>query len=211
MGEWVDNLRYKWEPYLSYGQLFKFAKNKVVYHQGQAGRGIYYLKKGEIKVTLLSDKGDERIINMVPPGMLFGEHGIYGEPYLTSGTTTCPSIIYFFSNDTIASICKDQPAAGEIYTDSLIYKFRTLAEIIAHLDSPVEQQMAFYLLKLVQENGNTSLNQTAFSKYIGTSRITVNKIVQKWKQKGYIELHKRKIIINDHAKISMIANNANND
>ncbi|WP_396654874.1 Crp/Fnr family transcriptional regulator [Mesobacillus jeotgali] len=58
----------------------EFEKNKVVYLQGEAGRGIYYLKKGEIKVTLLSDKGDERIINMVPPGMLFGEHGVHGKP-----------------------------------------------------------------------------------------------------------------------------------
>jgi len=93
----------------------------------------------------------------------------------------------------------------------LIYKFRTLAEIIAHLDSPVEQQMAFYLLKLVQENGNASMNQTAFSKYIGTSRITVNKIIQKWKQKGYIELQKREIIIIDFDKIRAIASNPHVD
>ncbi|MFI8684702.1 Crp/Fnr family transcriptional regulator [Rossellomorea sp. NPDC077527] len=202
----MDYLRHQWEPYLSYGQVFEFRKNKVVYHQGQAGQGIYYLKKGEIKITLLSDKGDERIINMVPPGMLFGEHGIHGEPYLTSGITNCPSTIYYFSNDAIDAICKDHPEAAAIYTGSLIYKFRTLAEIIAHLDSPIEQQMAFYLLKLIQENGNASMNQTAFSKYIGTSRITVNKIIQKWKQKGYIELQKRKIVVKDFPEIRMIAN-----
>lgn len=203
----MQNLRYLWEPFLSYGQVFEVEKNKVVYHQGEAGRGIYYLKKGEIKVTLLSDHGDERIINIVPPGMLFGEHGVHGEPYLTSGTTTCASTIYFFSDDVITAICKEHQDAAGIYTDSLIYKFRTLAEIIAHLDSPVEQQMAFYLLKLVQENGNASMNQTAFSKYIGTSRITVNKIIQKWKQKEYIELHKREIVIKDFDKIRAIASN----
>ncbi|RSD29011.1 Crp/Fnr family transcriptional regulator [Mesobacillus subterraneus] len=205
----MQYLRYQWEPFLSYGQLFEVEKNKIVYRQGEAGRGIYYLKSGEIKVTLLSDKGDERIINMVPPGMLFGEHGVHGEPYLTSGATTCASRIYFFSDEAVAAITKEHPHAAGIYTDSLIYKFRTLAEIIAHLDSPVEQQMAFYLLKLVQENGNASMNQTAFSKYIGTSRITVNKIIQKWKQKGYIELHKREIVIKDFDKIRAIAQNPN--
>ncbi|MEH7886906.1 Crp/Fnr family transcriptional regulator [Bacillus sp. JJ1609] len=190
---------------MSYGQVFDVERNKVVYHQGEAGRGIYYLKKGEIKVTLLSDHGDERIINIVPPGMLFGEHGVHGETYLTSGTTTCASRIYFFSDEVVATICKDHPDAAMIYTDSLIYKFRTLAEIIAHLDSPVEQQMAFYLLKLIEENGNASMNQTAFSKYIGTSRITVNKIIQKWKQKDYIELNKREIVVKDFEKVRAIA------
>lgn len=203
----MQNLRYIWQPYLSYGQLFEFERNKVVYYQGEPGRGIYYLAKGEIKVTLLSDHGDERIINIVPPGMLFGEHGVHGELYLTSGTTTCQSAVYYFSDEAIAAICRDHPEAAGIYTDSLIYKFRTLAEIIAHLDSPVEQQMAFYLLKLVQENGNASMNQTAFSKYIGTSRITVNKIIQKWKQQDYIELQKREIVIKDFEKIRAIASN----
>ncbi|MCM3666309.1 Crp/Fnr family transcriptional regulator [Mesobacillus subterraneus] len=207
----MQHLRFLWEPFLSYGQLFEVEKNKVVYHQGEAGRGIYYLKSGEIKITLLSDHGDERIINIVPPGMLFGEHGVHGEPYLTSGTTNCPSAIYYFSDEAIAAICKDHPHAAGIYTDSLIYKFRTLAEIITHLDSPVEQQMAFYLLKLVQENGNASMNQTAFSKYIGTSRITVNKIIQKWKQRGYIELHKREIVIKDFDKIRALAHHPHED
>ncbi|MGD6901559.1 Crp/Fnr family transcriptional regulator [Bacillus infantis] len=203
----MQDLRYLWEPFLSYGQSFEVEKNKVVYHQGEAGKGIYYLKKGEIKIMLLSDYGDERIINIVPPGMLFGEHGIHGEPYLTSSTTTSASTVYFFSNDVLAAIFKDHSDAAGIYTDSLIYKFRTLAEIIAHLDSQVEQQMAFYLLKLVRENGSASMNQTAFAKYIGTSRITVNKIIQKWKQNDYVELNKREIVIIDFDKIREIANN----
>ncbi|CAM3674973.1 Crp/Fnr family transcriptional regulator [Mesobacillus zeae] len=203
----MQNLRYEWEPFLNYGQVFEYEKNKVVYRQGESGRGIYYLRKGEIKITLLSSNGDERIINVVPPGMLFGEHGVHGEPYLTSATTAAPSAILFFSDDVLEVICQEHPHAAEIYMDSLIYKFRTLAEIISHIESPVEQQMAFYLLKLVQENGNASMNQTSFAKYIGTSRITVNKIIRKWKQQGYITLKNREIMTIDIERIKAIANN----
>lgn len=200
------NLRYRWEPFLKYGQLLELKKDKVIYRQGEAGRGFYYLRKGEIKVTLLSDSGEERIINIVPTGMLFGEHGIHQEPYLTSATTFSSSIVYFFSDEAMSTIIKDHPDAAAIYSDSLIYKFRILAEIISLMDSPVEQQMAYYLLKLVEENGSVSMNQTSFSKYIGTSRITVNKVFQRWKQKGYIELSNRQIIILDIKKINVIAN-----
>lgn len=198
-------LKNRWEPYLEYGQVLELAKNKVVYRQGETGRGFYYLQDGEIKITLLSEKGHERIINIVPPGMLFGEHGVQEEPYLTGAITTCPSIIYFFSDDVMATICKEHPQAAAIYSDSLIYKFRVLAEIISLLDSPVEQQMAYYILKLVQENGSISMNQTSFAKYIGSSRITVNQVFQKWKQHGYIELSNRQILILDFEKIREIA------
>ncbi|KON88729.1 Crp/Fnr family transcriptional regulator [Sporosarcina globispora] len=203
----MNKLRNRWEPFLKYGESFKADKNKVIYRQGEKGRGFYYLSKGEIKITLLSDKGDERIINIVPPGMLFGEHGVHGEQYLTSAISNLPSHIYFFSDRVFSAICKDYPDAAGIYTDSLIYKFRTLADIISIMDSPVEQQMAYYLLKLAEESGKASMNQTALSKYIGASRITVNKVIQKWKKENYITIINRQILIKDMDKIKSIINN----
>lgn len=204
----MNKLRNRWDPFLKYGQLLNADKNKVIYRQGEKGRGFYYLSKGEIKIILLSDKGDERIINIVPPGMLFGEHGVQGEQYLTSAVANVSSEIYFFSDEVFLTICKEHPQAAEIYTDSLIYKFRTLADIIFFMDSPVEHQMAYYLLKLAEESGKVSMNQTAFSKYIGASRITVNKVIQKWKKENYITLKKRQILIKDIDKLKSIINNS---
>lgn len=203
----MKELRYKWEPYLKYGQRFEVERNKLIYRQGEKGRGFYYLSIGEIKITLLSDKGDERIINVVPPGMLFGEHGINQEHYLTSGYAACPSVIYFFSDEAASAIYAKHPEAAAIFTDSLIYKFRTIAEIISLMESPVEQQMAHYLLKLFYENnGSASMNQTALAKYLGASRITVNRVIQKWKQERYIKLVNRQIMIQDFEKLQEIAN-----
>jgi CRP/FNR family cyclic AMP-dependent transcriptional regulator len=204
-GDRMKDLRYKWEPFLKYGQRFEVDKNKLIYRQGEQGRGFYYLSIGEINITLLSDKGDERIINVVPPGMLFGEHGVNQEPYLTSAAAACLSVIYFFSDEAAAALYQEHPEAATIYTDSLIYKFRTIAEIISLMESPVEQQMAYYLLKLVEENGNASMNQTLFAKYLGANRVTVNKVIQKWKQKHYITLKNRQIEIMDLEKIRAIA------
>jgi CRP/FNR family cyclic AMP-dependent transcriptional regulator len=201
----LKELLYRWEPFLKYGQRFDVERNKVIYRQGDRGRGFYYLSIGEMKITLLSDKGDERIINVVPPGMLFGEHGLHEEPYLTSAQAACPSVIYYFSDDAFETISKEHPDAAVIYTDSLIYKFRTLAEILSMIESPVEQQMAYYLLKLFNENGNASINQTSLAKYLGISRVTVNKVIQKWKQENLITVKTRSIIINDMDKMQTIA------
>ncbi|MFD1737418.1 Crp/Fnr family transcriptional regulator [Bacillus salitolerans] len=198
-------LRFRWKPYLRYGQKLSVDKNKVVYRQGERGRGFYYLENGEIKITLLSDKGDERIINIVPTGMLFGEHGVQNEPYLTSASTSCESTIYYFSDEVLATICREYPNAATTYTDSLIYKFRILAEIVSLLDSPVDQQIAYYLHKLHIENGSVPMNQTAFAKYIGTSRVTLNKILQDWKKQDLIEINNRQIKILQLEKIWEIA------
>ncbi|MED1204487.1 Crp/Fnr family transcriptional regulator [Heyndrickxia acidicola] len=201
----MKELLCKWEPFLEYGQRLEVKRNKMIYRQGEQGKGFYYLLNGEIKITLLSDKGDERIINMVPPGMLFGEHGFQKEPYLTSAAATCQSVLYLFSDEAVSQIVSKHPDAAVIYTDSLIYKLRTLAEILSLIECPIEQQMAYYLLKLYNENENASINQTSFAKYLGKSRITVNKVIQSWKEKNLIELKKRKIQLLDIRSIKEIA------
>jgi CRP/FNR family transcriptional regulator, cyclic AMP receptor protein len=193
----LKNLRYAWGPYLIYGKKLLIEENSVVYHQGSEGRGFFFLSSGGIKITLLSQEGVERTVNYVPEGMLFGEHGARKENYLTSAITTCPSVIYHFSDEALETICTEHPEAACIFTNSLIYKFRILAEIISFLNSPVEQQMAHYLLKLINENGSFSIDQTSFARYIGTSRITVNKILNKWKNQKLIRLSNRTIDILD--------------
>lgn len=198
-------LRYKWEPFLDYGQRLEMEKNTVVYRQGESGRGFYYLSKGGVKILVLSDHGDERIVNYVPVGMLLGEHGVHQEAYLTSAVTTSDSILYYFSDDALSKVCSDHPEAATLFTNSLIYKFRVLAEIVSLLDSPVEQQMAHYLLKLVKENETVAIDQTSFAQYIGTSRITVNKTFQKWKQQGLVDISGREIKILDMGKLMGIS------
>jgi CRP/FNR family transcriptional regulator, cyclic AMP receptor protein len=191
----MKNLRYSWRPYLKYGTKLEVKGNSVVYHQGAEGKGFFYLSNGGIKITILSQEGVERTVNYVPEGMLFGEHGARNEPYLTTAISNSPSEIYFFSDEALLMICKEYPEAACIFTNSLIYKFRILAEIIAFLNSPVEQQMAHFLLKLVSENGNFSIDQSSFARYIGTSRITVNKILNKWKNQEWIQISNRTIEI----------------
>jgi CRP/FNR family cyclic AMP-dependent transcriptional regulator len=192
----MSNLRYKWTPFLMYGQKLDLKKNTVVYRQGERGKGFYYLDNGGVKIILLSDNGHERTLDYVPNGGLLGEHGAYKGTYLTTAITTCPSILYYFSDEALSNVCRDHPHAAVIFTCSQIYKVRLLAEIISYQDCPIEQQMAHYLLKLISihENENIPIDQTSLARYIDTSRITVNKILQKWKQHGLIQLNNRSTI-----------------
>lgn len=198
-------LRYTWKPFLHMGKKCDIPKNVVIYHQGESGKGFYYLESGAVKVSILSDKGDERIVNYVPEGMLLGEHGIKKQgSYLTTAITTASSTLYFFSQENFSTICANNPDAINIFVHSLIYKFRTLADVVSLLDCEVEQQIAYYLLKLLHDNGGVFVNQTSLSQYVGASRITVNKILQKWKQAGWIQIAGREIHILNHKKIEAI-------
>ncbi|MCR8645752.1 Crp/Fnr family transcriptional regulator [Paenibacillus sp. N1-5-1-14] len=189
----MQQLRYQLKPYLSYAQAITLGKHATVYNQGEVGRGFYYLEEGGVKILFLSENGQERIVDYVPVGTLLGEHGVSKSPYLTTAVCTVPSTLYLFSDQALTLMCNNHPETALFYTNSLIYKMRLLAEVIAIYDSPVEQQMAHYILKLrdVHQNGSIPIDQTSLAQYVGTSRITVNKTLQKWKQQQVIDFSTR--------------------
>ena len=190
-------ITYSWEPFISYGQKKEIKKNTILYSQGEIGNGFYYLHEGEIQIKMLSDKGDERIIDYISPGELLGEQGVKGEPYFTTAKITKPSTIFFYSKEDLQTICKKHSAASDIILNSLVKKVRLLAETVSIQDSSMEHQLAHIIYKLYRKTQNPciSIDQTSLSNYIGTSRVTIYKILQQWKENEIVNITDRKIRI----------------
>ncbi|MFY0544572.1 Crp/Fnr family transcriptional regulator [Brevibacillus sp. H7] len=207
----MQESRYAFEPFLSWGQRRCYKKHATVFCQGELGKGFYYLHDGEIHIRLVSNKGDERIIDFVSPGELLGEQGIKKEPYFTTALVTKPSVLYFFSDEAFQRLCQEHTEAADLLINSLIQKQRYLAEIVSIQDNPVEQQLAYFLCKLFkkQQNETIVINQTSLSLYAGTSRITVYKILQQWEKNGIVTVSNRTIRIHHVEQLHAIMNAKN--
>jgi CRP/FNR family transcriptional regulator, cyclic AMP receptor protein len=191
------SIRYSWEPYLSYGQEKIFDKDETIFRQGDKGNGFYYLCKGGIKTLYLSEKGEERIINYLQAGMLFGEDGINNSCYLGTAITISPTTMFYFSQKDYLSICREHPQAAILFINSQISKFREVMQTIKILDSPIEAQIVHYLSKFSSVTMDIPFDQTLLAKELGTSRVTINKVIRKWKNQGVIRVSNRMIHILD--------------
>lgn len=193
---------------MGYGQKIVYKKNKVLFNQGEAGKGFYYLLEGEVKISVVSNEGNERDIDYVTPGELIGEQGFKNDPYSTTAKTTTSSVLYFFSNQTFNQMCTDIPEAASLFTDSLIMKVRLLAESIALLNAPAEYRLAHFLNKMYikKKRNNIKISQTSLAHFIGTSRITVYKIIKQLEQQGLLQLHKGDIVLLDLKKLEYFLN-----
>ncbi len=177
-------------------------KGDFIYRQQEKGKGFYYLDKGLISNSIISPEGIEHTINYITEGMLFGEPGIYNQPYLASAITLKPSTVYYFSNTKFDELCRKFPSAKLIFTHSLIFKLRTMAEIIAFMGCTAEQKIAHFTIKLDREVGRLiPFNQTKFAKYLGISRKSVNKILNNWKKEGIISIINNELIIEDAERL----------
>lgn len=187
-------MKSNWDKYISlgYGQRKELDKNTVLFRQGELGQGFYYLAAGEAKISLLSNQGCERDIDYVMPGKLLGEHGFLNTPYFTTSVITSHSILYFFSKDDFNKLCIDFPEVASIFMDSLILKVRLLAETTTILNAPAEYRLAHFLYKQYKWKNEIKIkvSQNSLASFIGTSRVTIHKIISQWKQEGMLEHNK---------------------
>ncbi|WP_194841487.1 Crp/Fnr family transcriptional regulator [Sporosarcina obsidiansis] len=201
-----------WEHFIStgYGQSKNYKKNTILFRQGDIGQGFYYLSEGEVKISLLSPQGNERDIDYVIPGFLLGEQGIYNNSYFTSASITMPSTLHFFSKEDFTNICLEIPEAASIFTNSLITKVRLLAEATTILNAPAEYRLAHFIYRLYKRSNETTLkiSQVSLARFIGTSRITVYKIMNQWKCEKMIDYDKGTIYLLDITKFLNYLNQA---
>ncbi|MFF2446342.1 Crp/Fnr family transcriptional regulator [Neobacillus sp. NPDC058068] len=199
----INNL-VDWDCLVHYGQPLFLPGNSVLFRQGYQGTGFYYLKDGEIKISIVGYNGDERIIDIVFTGEILGEHGIHHSPYITTAEAIKDSTLYYFPSKNFQDLCLEVPEAVNEINRSLATKIRLLVNIKSILNASVEIQLAYLFYRLYEKTKNTkiSLNQTTLSNFLGTSRVTIWKILNQWKMENIILIKDRTIFINDIQKIT---------
>src|ERR1700680_2391153 len=68
-------------------KILAFHKNQHVFEQGDVADTVFYIQKGKVKLTVVSDQGKEAVVAILEPGQFFGEGCLNGHP-LRIGTTT---------------------------------------------------------------------------------------------------------------------------
>ena len=61
-----------WKSLKDKGRVLKFRPGETVYHDGLLAGGIFLVLKGSIKLTIVTNSGTARIIELVTAGELFG-------------------------------------------------------------------------------------------------------------------------------------------
>ena len=54
-------------------QELEFHKNQHVFEQGDVAETVFYIQKGKVKLTVLSEHGKEAVVAILGPGQFFGE------------------------------------------------------------------------------------------------------------------------------------------
>jgi CRP-like cAMP-binding protein len=108
-------------------------RGEVVARKGDAVTGFHVVVYGQVKLALTTPQGDEKVVEIIGPGLSFGEALMFmGKPYIVTATTLADSMLLHVRRDTVLQELARDPAFAQKMLAGLS---RKLHNLISDLES----------------------------------------------------------------------------
>jgi CRP/FNR family transcriptional regulator, cyclic AMP receptor protein len=174
----------------------KYLKDQIVFSQGDVGDAVFYIQKGKIKLTVISERGKEAVVGILGPDHFFGEGCMNGHPLrVTTATAIEQSLITRIPKAAMLSTLRDEPRFSELFMADLLSRNSRIEEdLIDQLFNSSEKRLARVLLLLANFGQEATVepivgkfSQETLAEMIGTTRSRVSFFMNKFRKLGYIE------------------------
>lgn len=187
----------------------KFAKDGVIYYQGEVAQNFFYLKKGKVRIYMTSENGMEKTLNTVSRGAIFGEAAFFdGKPRVSSAKALVRCEIVPITTRVLEDTFRQHP---ETAIELLRFQAQTIRMLSSQVDSitflSAESRIARFLLDSAEEKDGKSYvfsTHEEIGNSVGTSRVTVSRIINNFSRLGYIETGYGKLILHDKNALAAI-------
>jgi CRP/FNR family transcriptional regulator, cyclic AMP receptor protein len=174
----------------------EYPKNHMVFSQGDPANAVFYIQKGKIKLTVVSNNGKEAVIALLAIGDFLGEGCLKAQPFrMATATAMSDCSILRIEKAAMIRVLHDEPAFSEIFVSYLLSRtIRIEEDLVDQLFNSSEKRLARVLLLLAHfgkdekpEPVLAKISQETLAEMIGTTRSRVSFFMNKFRKMGFIE------------------------
>lgn len=195
--------------------IISHSKRGVIFSQGDVANAVIYIKKGKIKVTVVSKQGKEAVVALLGPDEFLGEGCLIGQTKrLATATAMSDCMVMRVEKGEILRVLQDEPAFSQMFISHILARnARVEEDLVDQLFNSTEKRLARLLLLLANfgKEGRpepiiAKISQETLAEMIGTTRSRVSHFMNKFRHLGFIdynghlEIHSSllSVILNDH-------------
>jgi CRP/FNR family transcriptional regulator, cyclic AMP receptor protein len=174
----------------------KYRKDQVVFSQGDLADAVFYIQKGKVKVTVVSDRGKEAVVALLGGDEFCGEGCLAGQPRrMATATAMTDCTIMRLQKARIIRVLHDEPGFSEIFISYLLARtIRVEEDLVDQLFNSSEKRLARLLLLLANfgKEGRpepiiAKISQETLADMIGTTRSRVSFFMNKFRRLGFVD------------------------
>ena len=177
-------------------KIVEYRRADVIFNQGDPCEHVLYIKKGGVKLSVLSKTGREAVVAMLGPGEFFGEGCLAGQPLrMGSATATTDSTILLVDKDRMVRLLHKQHALSDRFIAHMLARnIRIEEDLVDQLFNSSEKRLARTLLLLARYGKHDTpervippISQETLAEMVGTTRSRVNFFMKKFQRLGFID------------------------
>lgn len=193
----------------------RYKRGQVLFSRGDPADAVFYIKEGRIKLLVASERGKEAIIGMEASGAFVGDECINGQArHSSSAVAMTDCEVLRVEKATMARALYDNADFARRFIGHLFARITWLEEgLVDQLFNSSEKRLARALLQLANfgnEGGTEAViakvSQLTLAEMIGTTRSRVNVLMNKFRNRGFIEYNGQlkiraslsNVILNEH-------------
>ena len=173
-----------------------FPRKKTIFAQGDASDAVFYIKKGKVRLTVVSEIGKEATIGILKEGDFFGEGCLAGQPLrLCSATAMTDCSVMKIQKKSMMEVLHREHAFSDMFVAYLLTRnIRYEEDLVDQLFNSSEKRLARVLLMLAHfgKEGNPEsvvpkISQETLAEMVGTTRPRVNFFMNRFRKLGLID------------------------
>ena len=171
-------------------------KKQIIFAQGDDADAVIYIKKGKVKVTVVSKQGKEAVVAILGADEFLGEGCLIGQPKrLATATAMTECVTMRVEKAEILRVLQDEPAFSQMFISHILARnARVEEDLVDQLFNSTEKRLARVLLLLANfgKEGRpepiiAKISQETLAEMIGTTRSRVSHFMNKFRQLGFID------------------------
>jgi CRP/FNR family transcriptional regulator, cyclic AMP receptor protein len=177
-------------------KILAFEKDQTIFTQGGPTDAVFYVQKGKIKLTVVSQTGKEATVGVLGEGSFFGEGGLAGQALRmgsASAMTDC-TILRIDKKSMIRALHREHSFSDLFVTHLLARHIRYEADLVDQLFNSSEKRLARILLLLAHfgkeskpETVIPKISQESLAEMVGTTRPRVSFFMNRFRKLGFVD------------------------
>jgi CRP/FNR family cyclic AMP-dependent transcriptional regulator len=176
-------------------EMVSFQKKGLIFTQGDATDGLFFIQTGKIRLSVVSEGGKEATLGILDEGDFFGEGGLAGQPLrVSSAVAMTDSVLLHIERKAMMRAMSLQPKLSAVFLKYLLKRnIRYQDDLVDQLFNSSEKRLARVLLLMAHfgEEGVSEmlvprLSQETLAEMVGTTRSRVSFFMNRFRKLGFI-------------------------
>ncbi len=190
-------------------------RKRSIFRRGEPGPGLFLVKTGEFKLSLISSEGREQILYLAEPGRIIGEGFLPPQVQCAaSAFAMSDSEVWRFDTNAVVSKISRSEALAFALMRHMAFRANRLIDLVLDLSlRSVQRRLASFLFTLAVRQGGEpgqpvviprQLDMNTVAARLGTVREEISRALNRMQREGILSLSRQEIVVLDLAALERV-------